>query len=332
MISVIAVIKYGKLPYQLSWPDFSMTVILTACTMRKRFSPDVLLNARAITAGTTHSVGEDWRDRVRRAEPQVSASDLYAGRSMAEAKTAARAIGAKLTIASAGLGLVPAEKKIPSYNLTVSPGSADSILRKLPPEASAYDWWLEVFSSRQAEAVSEVLQGNSQALLLVSLPHSYLLMLTPLLISLSTANAGRLRIMTASAKVDLVPILRPFLLPYDERLDGPDSPIPGTIGDYASRALRHFVTNVLINNPDGNIADHTDAVRSRLLDWRFPERKAGKRVSDQEVLKLLRDNWAMANGRSTKLLRMFRDEMNIACEQGRFARLAAIVRNEVAGR
>lgn len=297
--------------------------------MRKRFSPDVLLNARAITAGTTHSVGKDWRDRVRRAEPQVSASDLYAGRSMAEAKTAARAIGAKLTIASAGLGLVPAEKKVPSYNLTVSPGSADSILRKLPPEANAYDWWLEVFSSRQAEAVSEVLQGNPQALLLVSLPHSYLLMLTPLLVSLSTANAGRLRIMTASTKADLVPALKPFLLPYDARLDGSDSPIPGTIGDYASRALRHFVTNVLLDNPQGNIADHAESVRSMLLDWRFPKRKVGKRVGDQEVLKLLRDNWAMANGSSTKLLRMFRDDMNIACEQGRFSRLAAIVRNEV---
>lgn len=306
-----------------------MTVILTACTMRKRFSPDVLLNARAITAGTTHSVGKDWRDRVRRAEPQVSASDLYAGRSMAEAKTAARAIGAKLTIASAGLGLIPAEKKIPSYNLTVAPGSADSILRKLPREANAHDWWLEVFSSRQVEVVSEVLEGNSRALLLVSLPHSYLLMLTPLLISLSMANTGRLRIMTASAKMDLVPALKPFVLPYDARLDGPDSPIPGTIGDYASRALRHFVTNVLLENPQGNISDHAESVRSMLLDWRFPERKAGKRAGDQELLKLLRDNWAMANGSSTKLLRMFRDELNIACEQGRFSRLAAIVRNEV---
>ncbi|PSH57166.1 hypothetical protein CU100_18140 [Phyllobacterium endophyticum] len=251
---------------------------------------------------------------------------------MAEAKAAARAIGAKLTIASAGLGLVPADMKIPSYNLTVSPGSADSILRKLPPGANAYDWWMEVFSSRQAEAVSTVLQGNSQALLLVSLPHSYLRMLTPLLISLSTANAGRLRIMTASTKVDLAPALKPFLLPYDERLDGPDSPIPGTIGDYAPRALRHFVSNVLLDNPQGNIADHAASVRSRQLEWRIPERKTGKRVGDQEVLKLLRDNWAMANGSSTKLLRVFRDEMNIACEQGRFARLAAIVRNEVATR
>jgi hypothetical protein len=165
---------------QLFSPDFSMTVILTACTMRKRFSPDELLNARALTVGTTLSVGEDWRGRLRRAEPKALASDLYAGRSMLEAKLAAGAIGARVTIASAGLGLVPANRQIPSYNLTVSPGSADSIFKKLPPGTSAYDWWMQVSSDRQTQELADSLQRNPQSLMLVSLPHAYLSMLTPL--------------------------------------------------------------------------------------------------------------------------------------------------------
>lgn len=317
---------------QLSRRDFSMTVILTACTMRKRFSPDEFLNARALTVGTTQSVGEDWRGRMRRAEPKALASDMYAGRSMMEAKLAANAIGARLTIASAGLGLVPADRQIPSYNLTVSPGSADSIFKKLAPGTSAYDWWTQVSSDRQAEELADSLQGNPQSLLLVSLPHAYLSMLTPLIISLSIVSTGRLRIMTASTQMDIAPALIPFVLPYDQRLDGPDSPIPGTMGDYASRALRHFVTNVLVDHPQGSITDHAEFVRSSQGEWRFPTRKAGRRIDDQEALQILRDNWNVAKGSSSRLLRIFRDEMNIACEQGRFARLAAIVRNEVAAR
>lgn len=249
-----------------------------------------------------------------------------------EAKLAASAIGARVTIASAGLGLVPADRQIPSYNLTVSPGSEDSIFKKLPPGTSAYDWWMQVSSDRQAEELADSLQGNPQSLLLVSLPHAYLSMLTPLIISLSVASTGRLRVMTASTQMDLAPALKPFLLPYDQRLDGPDSPIPGTMGDYASRALRHFVTNILVDHPQGSITDHAELVHSSQSEWRYPERKAGRRIDDQEALQLLRENWNVAKGSSSRLLRIFRDEMNIACEQGRFARLAAIVRNEVAVR
>lgn len=317
---------------QLSRRDFSMTVILTACTMRKRFSPDELLNARALTGGTTHSVGEDWRGRLRRAEPKALASDLYAGRSMLEAKLAASAIGARVTIASAGLGLVPADRQIPSYNLTVSPGSADSIFKKLPPGTSAYDWWMQVSSDRQTQELADSLQRNPQSLMLVSLPHAYLSMLTPLITSLPVVSMGRLRVITASTHMDIAPALKPFLLPYDQRLDGPNSPIPGTMGDYASRALRHFVTNILVDHPQGSITDHAELVHSSQSEWRYPERKAGKRIDDQEALQLLRENWNVAKGSSSRLLRIFRDEMNIACEQGRFARLAAIVRNEVATR
>lgn len=82
-----------------------MTVILTACTMRKRFSPDPALIAASLAKGSLHSVGQDWRNRVAGAVGIAAASNVYAGRGMMEAKKAAAEAEATLFIASAGLTL-----------------------------------------------------------------------------------------------------------------------------------------------------------------------------------------------------------------------------------
>lgn len=309
-----------------------MTLILTACTMRKRFSPDEMLISRTLRVGTTQSVGEEWRQRLKQAKTVGFASEVYAGRGMSEAKAAAEVLGADVTVASAGLGLVPLSQLIPSYNLTVSPGSEDTIFKKLPEGTTAFDWWSQVCSNEQIERLAAALKEDPSRLLLVSLPHAYLAMLAPLIMSLAIAKQGRLRILTGSTTKSLGPALSAFQLPYDQRLDGPDSPLKGTMGDFASRALKDFVTEILVNHPLASIADHAEMVRARQIGWRLPTRKTGRRVDDNEALQLMRKYWDTANGSSSRLLRILRDEMDIACEQGRFARLASVVRNEVAER
>ncbi|WP_429925662.1 hypothetical protein ACQY1H_23440 (plasmid) [Agrobacterium vitis] len=62
-----------------------MTVILTACTMRKRFSPDPALIAASLSKGSLHSVGQDWCNRVAEAVGIAEAKNVYAGRGMMEA-------------------------------------------------------------------------------------------------------------------------------------------------------------------------------------------------------------------------------------------------------
>jgi len=302
-----------------------MTVILTACTMRKRFSPAPSLIAASLQHGSLRSVAEEWSTRLAGTTGVAEAIKVYAGRSMLEAKQAASGANATLFIASAGLGLVEATDLIPSYDLTVAKGLPSSILSKLPDGTTEEEWWNQI--SRQDKiAQIEALLKADHTLLLVALPANYLRMLGRFLKTLSAFAGGRLRIFTGSEQVEIGDDLKPFLMPYDRRLDG--GPSPGTLGDFAPRALRHFVTEILPGSPNGDASDHAARVLSAQARWKRPVAKAGIRLTDDDLLRTIREEWDSVQGRSTRLLRKLRDDLGIACEQGRFAKLAATVRTE----
>lgn len=302
-----------------------MTVILTACTMRKRFSPDPALIAASLLKGSLQSVGKDWRNRVAEAVGIAEAKNVYAGRGMMEAKKAAAEAEATLFIASAGLGLVEESDVIPSYDLTVTKGLPSSIMSKLPRGTTEEGWWGEI-AMRDGVARFEALLSRDQGPLLVALPVSYLKMLGGFLKALSAFKEGRLRVFTGSETYEIDPRLKPYHMPYDRRLDG--GPAPGTLGDFAQRALRHFVTGILPVSPTEDAEAHSQQVALAQSGWERPASKAGIRLDDDELLKTIRTEWDSVQGRSTQLLRKLRDELGIACEQGRFARLAARVRDE----
>ncbi|WP_147324543.1 hypothetical protein [Shinella sp. WSJ-2] len=302
-----------------------MTVILTACTMRKRFSPDPALIAASLSKGSLHSVGQDWRSRIAKAVGVAEARDLYAGRGMMEAKKAAAEAKATLFIASAGLGLVEASDVIPSYDLTVAKGLPSSIMSKLPPGTTEEGWWDQIVM-KEGVARFDARLKRDQVQLLVALPASYLKMLGGFLKALPAFKEGRLRVFTGSEHYEIDPELKPYHMPYDRRLDG--GPTPGTLGDFAQRALRHFVTEILPVSPREDAKGHAQQVIMAQAGWRRPVSKSGIRLDDGELLKTIRIEWDSVQGRSTQLLRKLRDELGIACEQGRFARLAATVRAE----
>ncbi len=302
-----------------------MTVILTACTMRKRFSPDPSLIAATLSNGSLDSVGRDWRNRVAEAVGIAQARNVYAGRGMVEAKKAAAEADATLFIASAGLGLVEARDLIPSYDLTVAKGLPSSIMSKLPHGTTEEEWWSEI-AMEDGIVRFEARLKRDQAHVLVALPASYLKMLGGFLRALPAFKEGRLRVFTGSEHYEIDPELKPYQMPYDRRLDG--GPTPGTLGDFAQRALRHFVTEILPVSPREDAKGHAQQVIMAQAGWRRPVSKSGIRLDDGELLKTIRIEWDSVQGRSTQLLRKLRDELGIACEQGRFARLAATVRAE----
>ncbi|WCK05527.1 hypothetical protein [Agrobacterium tumefaciens] len=302
-----------------------MTVILTACTMRKRFPPDPSLIAARLSNGSLSSVGEEWRSRIAETVGVAKAINVYAGRGMLEAKKAAGGSNAALFIASAGLGLVEASDVIPSYDLTVVNGLPSSILSKLPAGTTEEQWWDQI-STHEKIALFEARLKTDHAFLLVALPAGYLKMLTGFLKSLSTFAEGRLRVFTGSEQFEIDAELKPYHMPYDRRLDG--GPAPGTLGDFAQRALRHFVMEILPISPSGNASDHAARVLSAQDGWDRPVAKTGVRLNDDDILRTIREEWDSVQGRSTRLLRKLRDDLGIACEQGRFAKLAAIVRAE----
>jgi hypothetical protein len=94
--------------------------------------------------------------------------------------------------------------------------------------------------------------------------------------------------------------------------------VPGTKSDFAQRALVHFANHIA-----GGLADlavDIAAVTRALAAAEPPPRIVRAPASDAELLKLIRTRLS-PSASASRLLRLLRDEDQIACEQSRFAKL-----------
>lgn len=305
------------------------SVVITACTGRKRLPPAQGLRARDLGAGALEDVAQNWVGRVHAANGRVPASRLYCGRGFRESVWAARAIRAPLFIVSAGLGLIPAQVAVPSYGLTITPGSPDSILRRVQPSSSASAWWGQLAArSTINERLAAVVGSSHGGLILVALPSLYLSMLEEELLELRQEVLSRLRFFGLGLRARIDSRLAPLVMPYDERLEDSASRFRGTRSDFASRALRHFVEMVLPEHPNGSADQHRGAVMKALAAWSEPRTPKRPRISDEQVQELIRRHWSDVEGQSSRMLRLLRDDLSVACEQGRFRALFQAVRRE----
>lgn len=276
--------------------------------------------------GDLASTVANWKAAVSqsRFSSQLPAQLLYTGRAVVAAKRASRSAKASLFFVSAGMGLVPAEEPIPAYDLTPAnaQGGLASALRR--HASSAAEWW----SALSNDALSQLISTRAEDVVLVALPATYVRMVALDLSRLHTRAAGRLRIFTSTAgQVDVPDVLRPAVMPYDERLETVPG-FAGTRADFPHRALCHFVEKLAglsysMHEGRGLVegALRTHCLRS------VPKRR---RLDDSAVRALIASRWWSCEGRSAQLLRALRDEEAVACEQSRFAQLWREVREQMA--
>jgi hypothetical protein len=207
-------------------------------------------------------------------------------------------------------------------------GSADNVLARASDRITAPEWWRLVTELSPFGTNTDALLGQFTGIVVIALSDSYLAMCGEDLVALSPDVRARLRIVTR-APLDRIPSsLRANVMPYDDRLDGPNSTLRGTRGDFAARAARHFSEAVVAKNPTATAQEHASEVCHLLSDWQFPAALERVRYTDEAILELLRAHWDRVGGRSSKLLRVLRDELNVACEQGRFVGLMNRLRDE----
>ncbi|UCI23514.1 hypothetical protein [Mesorhizobium sp. B2-8-5] len=228
---------------------------------------------------------------------------------------------AQLYVVSAGLGFISASTEVPSYACTVLLDADDSIAARVKGSFVRSVWWKELSRFSPFSEVLRHIISQSDGLVCAALSDAYLDMISRELVELSATDRCRLRIFTHTPLERIAPALRGFVMPYDDRLDGPDSTMRGTRSDFASRALRHFVEHVHIAFDNNDAATDSLNVTAMLRDWRYPTRVQRDRCDDDAIRRLINEHWIMANGSTARLLRLFRDELNIACEQGRLAGL-----------
>lgn len=108
------------------------------------------------------------------------------------------------------------------------------------------------------------------------------------------------------------------VMPYDDRLESVRN-YAGTQSDFAQRALRHFVE--ALGATSLPLEEARAMVAAALARRPRRPRSMGRRMSDDEIQRVLTAQWARHAGSSTRLLRYLRDEARISCEQKRFSRL-----------
>lgn len=311
--------------YHFSFGNFKMTqapemIVITSCTSRKKKGRIVLALQNTDATGSLIALARAWKQQVMAvSQGQIrAAGDLYCGRSITEATHAANSLSAPLYIVSAGHGLLRADDAIPSYDVTVTPAASNLLHQCLVRlERTPADWWLaliEVFGKQRS--LTGLMTLCPKSVVLLAVPSVYLTLLSRELANLGDDALSRLRILTSSYGASTLPArLQAAVMPYDERLEGLVT-YAGTRSDFPQRALRHFVV-VLGGHavPRETARQFVQDAMSALHKPVMPKRE---RKTDNELIMLLRQNWARLNGSSVALLRYLRDDALVSCEQSRF--------------
>jgi hypothetical protein len=288
--------------------------LVTNCTNRKTIQPNAACVARMLRARSLPTFVREWRSNLSAAHPRQPTHKLYMGRGFLEARRAweqAQAHAtAELYIASAGLGLVSATYRAPAYSITASRKGPDSVVQLLDLKDAA-EWWRALTVGRHGLAA----RFDCADLVVVALSAPYLELLREELADLAGPLLPRLRLITRHNPSGIDPRLSRAWMPYDNRLNGSQSPIPGTESDFIQRALRHFTETVLHDHLRAGSAAHAALVTEALESLPRPVRIQRRKLSDDELRAIMRSIGPDVG--AAQMLRVLRDEKNIACEQGR---------------
>ena len=292
--------------------------LVTNCAARKALRPARRLSARSLRRGSAREVAREWVCRVRTADQRVAAKELYQGRAFREATIAAQTTGNSLHIVSAGVGFIRDTDLIPAYSLTATKNHPDAILGKIS-EKDLNAWWRSMSGIGVSKrSLADWIRSTRDTLVVLALTPNYLALVKNELEELRWNDLQRIRLVGPRTSADLSEDLKQFLMPYDGRLNGEDSPIRGTESDFPQRAVRHFISLVANGRSLGSPLKDSRLVRDALSGWRFDRGMVRTRLSDSELRKVISRVLRSCGGHWTVALRVLRDELHIACEQARF--------------
>lgn len=295
-----------------------MNIVLTNCSNRKKGTTTPKLTINSIIPGPVDYVSEQWLSLLKKTSPANHAREVYCGRSYREAEASASILNCPLYVVSAGLGIVNSDHLIPVYNLTTISGTTGSILTKITDDPSSKAWWSRITRENPfGSSLGDILAQYSGGLVLVALPRQYIELLQEELMNLTTKQQKKLRFFGKSS-TGLPDSLIENWMPYDDRLDSLGFSFSGTQTDFAQRALRHFVTEILGQHENEDAYIHRSLVLNFLSPITRKKSPKRQRTDDNGIHKAIFENWENGKGQSSKLLRIIRRELGIACEQTRF--------------
>jgi hypothetical protein len=297
--------------------------VIVTCTNRKTLTVPPELRLDSVKARDNAQRAERWTARLAGTAdaPLIRAQDLYAGEHWMIARRLPGLAGharARLWVCSAGYGLIPADALIHPYAATFSgwqdrvPGGPDGARR----------WWHALSSwegpaAGQPRTLDMLAASDPSAIFLLALSASYLDACRDDIAAAAGKIADPDNVMVISTGTRYPNTAIAALVPADARMQ---ACLGGTRQALNVRIAAHLLA--------AGISGRAEAARcmTRLLDAQPPvTRYQRKKLTDEEVTKMIVCSLAETPGMSaSRLLRKFRDD-GYACEQSRFAHLHSLV-------
>lgn len=279
---------------------------ITHCSATKSIEP-ILVPKKG--KETFKAFSEKWINEVNGSNPEVLASDLYSSKGIKNIKK--YGAGEDLYFVSGGLGLVHAQRKVVSYALTVAKDREVSLTNFINEPIALSNWWLTLTKGKYSEKSFNSLASKDDWIL-ISLTLPYLEMLSEELLNIS----ANLIIFSGNREYLSKKGLGAYLSPYTEVFDSEDSPLRGTKSEFAQRTHADFLKRL----KDCSIDDAIKSVEKDMKTWRKPVKLNNKKLTDIEIIQKINDH-AAKFASVNRLRQYFRHELNIACEEKRFAKL-----------
>lgn len=303
-------------------------VHITTCTNRKRVPASKPLLCRTLPCGEINDVASEWISRLAKASPEIVAHSLYCGRGFSTSLSASQLATTDLWVISAGLGLILSSDKVPSYSLTIAPGTEDCIKDKIISEFNPSRWWSAI-NSVSGRSLSKLINDDGgESLFLISLSQPYAPLIVNDLMKCTPDSFKRVRIVGLMRSLNMPEQIRSVCMPYDNRINDPTC-LPGTMTDFAQRTAYHFVKNIWNVSGYQSAIDHSTAVLNIMNRLEAPIVPKRLPLSDVEIRNVIIANWNRAEGLSSRMLRVLRDDLNVACEQHRFSIIFKQVKEEM---
>lgn len=294
-----------------------VSCLIVGCTARKTKLAPPSLRASSLPPGLQPDVGARWLGALRSPDASVGrarAIDLYDGLSFRRARRLADELKVNLAIVSGGLGLVGGTDLIPSYDLTLTSTSPDSVARAVTSRFDAAAWWASVSQGPFAQRIERVAEEPGRILVAITRPYAKLI--GEAFAQLPLGTRTRLRFLGEGLATALPLSLQPYIVSYGRRLD---VIARGTRLDAPIRAAEHFgqlLTDVPLETPEADQAQ----VEAALADVPEPKPPTRRRVGDDTLRDLIRSiRQARPNARDA--LTELRTLHGVACERNRFQRL-----------
>lgn len=301
--------------------------IIVSCTDRKRLAVPAGLRARAVGTMTLERRFERWWERLSRdVAERIPANELYMGDHWHVCRTlpsvaAERGLRARLWIASAGYGLIPADAPLKPYSATFSIGQRDAVATAAEGQAGLRTWWSLLASRRgpsrgEVRTIEELVASAPRSHFLVVCSPTYVHAISDDLTRATRKMADPDRFVVVTSRSSLPTELHRHAIPSEGRLR---NVVGGALPSLHARVARRILTGLRSASLS---ADHLRRKYEALLR-KTPDLPRHNRaaMSDAQVRHYIKTSLKQdAALTRSRLLRNLRDS-GYACEQSRFRTL-----------